>query len=111
EPTSSLDIRHQLEILCILKTLAQSKHCSVIISIHDLNLASRFSDRLMLLEKGAIFAAGTPDSVLTEENIEAVYGIKSKVTKSVLGIPQITPLESETNSAENILPPKLMAKY
>ncbi|MCW4016511.1 MAG: ABC transporter ATP-binding protein, partial [Candidatus Bathyarchaeota archaeon] len=77
EPTSSLDIRHQLEILCILRTLAQSKHCSVIISIHDLNLASRFSDRLMLLKKGAIFAAGPPDSVLTEENIEAVYGIKS----------------------------------
>lgn len=111
EPTSSLDIRHQLEILCILRTLAQSKHCSVIISIHDLNLASRFSDRLFLLKDGSIFAAGTPESVMTEENIEAVYGIKSRVTKSVLGMPQITPLESETNNIVNVLPPKLMTKY
>ncbi|PVX24429.1 MAG: ABC transporter ATP-binding protein [Candidatus Bathyarchaeum sp.] len=110
EPTSSLDIRHQLEILCILRTLAKSNHCSVIISIHDLNLASRFSDRLLLLKNGSIFAVGTPDLVMTEENIESVYGIKSKVTKSVVGLPQVTPLESETRSIANILPPKFVTK-
>ena len=106
EPTSSLDIRYQLEILRMLRSLAQSKHCSIIISMHDLNLASRFSDRLLLLKKGCIFAVGTPESVITEENIEAVYGIKSRVTKSVLDIPQVTPLESETNSIVNLLPPR-----
>ena len=111
EPTSSLDIRHQLEILCILRTLAQSNHCSVIISIHDLNLACRFSDRLLLLRQGSIFAVGTPETVMTEENIEAVYGIKSKVTKSVVGLPQVTPLESETRNLANLLPPKIMTKY
>lgn len=106
EPTSSLDIRYQLEILRMLRSLAQSKHCSIIISMHDLNLASRFSDRLLLLKKGCIFAVGTPESVITEENIEAVYGIKSRVTKSVLDIPQVMPLESETNSIVNLLPPR-----
>jgi iron complex transport system ATP-binding protein len=110
EPTSSLDIRHQLEILCILRTLAERKHCSVIISIHDLNLACRFSDRLLLIKDGQIFAVGTPETVMTEENIEAVYGIKSKVTKSVVGLPQVTPIESETKNLGSILPPKIMTK-
>jgi iron complex transport system ATP-binding protein len=101
EPTSSLDIKHQLEILCILKGLAQSKHCSVIVAMHDLNLASRFSDRMVMLKQGCIFAVGTPESVLTEEIIESVYGVKVHVTSSVLDRPQITPLTSETNGIRN----------
>ncbi|MGB9841584.1 MAG: ABC transporter ATP-binding protein [Candidatus Bathyarchaeales archaeon] len=96
EPTSSLDIKHQLEILLILKCLAQSKHCSVIMAIHDLNLASRFSDRILMLKKGCIFAAGTPETVLTEDNIAAVYGVKARITNSVVDRPQITPLLPES---------------
>jgi iron complex transport system ATP-binding protein len=109
EPTSSLDIKHQLEIMCILRRLAQSNHFSVIISIHDLNLACRFADRVLMIKKGSIFAVGTPESVVTEQNIESVYGIKSTVTKSVLGKPQVLPLESET---EGMLPfpSKIMTK-
>lgn len=97
EPTSSLDIKHQLEILCTLKSLAQTKHCSVIMAMHDLNLASRFSDRMLMLKKGCIFAVGAPDAVLTEENIEAVYGVKARVTNSILNRPQVTPLLPEAN--------------
>jgi iron complex transport system ATP-binding protein len=97
EPTSSLDIRHQLEILCILKSLTQSKERSVIVTMHDLNLASRFSDIMLLLKKGEIYAAGSPEKVLTEANIETVYGVKCTVSNSILGKPQITPLESELN--------------
>ena len=97
EPTSSLDIKHQLEILCILRELAQSRHCSVVVAMHDLNLASRFSDRMLMLKQGCIFAVGAPESVLTEENIESVYGVKARVTRSVLDRPQVTPLVSETN--------------
>lgn len=111
EPTSSLDIKHQLEILCILGDLAQSKHCSVIMAMHDLNLASRFSDRMLMLKQGCIFAVGTPDAVLTEENIEAVYGVKARVTNSVLGKPQVTPLTSEFNGIRNWkMPPEITAK-
>jgi iron complex transport system ATP-binding protein len=102
EPTSSLDIKHQLEILCILKGLAQSKHCSVIVAMHDLNLASRFSDRLLMLKQGCVFAAGTPESVLTEENIEEVYGVKVRVSRSILNCPQITPLVSETTGIRHL---------
>jgi iron complex transport system ATP-binding protein len=111
EPTSSLDIKHQLEILCILKGLAQSKHCSVIVAMHDLNLASRFSDRMLMLKQGCIFAVGTPESVLTEANIESVYGVKARVTRSVLDRPQITPLVSETNGIRNFkMQPEVAAK-
>jgi iron complex transport system ATP-binding protein len=110
EPTSSLDIKHQLEIMCILRRLAQSNHFSVVISIHDLNLASRFSDRIVMIKKGCIFAFGTPESVITEKNIESVYGIKSNVTKSVIGMPQVTPLESETKTMVNPFPPKIVTK-
>jgi iron complex transport system ATP-binding protein len=101
EPTSNLDIKHQLEILNILRCLAQSKHCSVIVAMHDLNLASRFSDRLLIIKQGCIFAVGTPESVLTEENIESVYGVKSRVTNSVLDRPQVTPIVSVPNRVEN----------
>lgn len=97
EPTSSLDIKHQLEILCILRSLAKTRHCSVIVAMHDLNLASRFSDSMLMLKQGCIFAVGTPDAVLTEENIETVYGVKTRVTTAVLGRPQVTPLISEFN--------------
>jgi iron complex transport system ATP-binding protein len=101
EPTSSLDIKHQLEILCILKSLAETQHCSVIVAMHDLNLASRFSDRLLMLKRGCVFAVGTPESVLTEENIESVYGVKVRVSKSILNCPQVTPLVSEANGFKN----------
>jgi iron complex transport system ATP-binding protein len=105
EPTSSLDIKHQLEILCILKSLAKTKHCSVIVAMHDLNLAGRFSDRMLMLKQGCIFTVGTPEAVLTEENIESVYGVKTRVTNSVLGRPQVTPLISEFNGIRTVKMP------
>ncbi len=92
EPTSSLDIKHQLEILCILRGLAQSGERSIIVSMHDLNLASRFSDQMLMLKKGCVYAVGTPEAVLTEANIETVYGVKVQVSTSVIGKPQITPI-------------------
>jgi iron complex transport system ATP-binding protein len=104
EPTSSLDIKHQLEILCMLKALAKSKERSIIVSMHDLNLASRFSDRMLMLKQGAIYALGTPEEVLTEKNIEAVYGIKASVSASVIGKPQITPIVDDFGLAARLSP-------
>jgi len=112
EPTSSLDIRHQLEILCMVRNLTQDGSRSVVVTMHDLNLASRFSDRMLMLQKGEIFACGTPREVITEENIKAVYGIDSKVTDSVMGIPQVMPLISGLGKIKgNQIPKKLAEKY
>ncbi len=107
EPTSYLDIKHQLDILRILKSLSQTSARAVVVSIHDLNLASRFSDRMIMLKKGVIYAVGSPETVLTETNIESVYDVKVAVTKSILGIPQITPLDSDVNPPPK-LPPQIM---
>jgi iron complex transport system ATP-binding protein len=95
EPTSSLDIKHQLEILCILKGLTQSKGHAVIVSIHDLNLASRFCDKLFMLKQGSIYAMGTPEEVLTAKNIDAVYGIKADVSISTTGKPIVIPVVND----------------
>ncbi len=112
EPTSSLDIRHQLEILCIVRSLTQNQEHSVIVTMHDLNLASRFSDRLLMLKKGEIFACGTPKEVLTEENIREVYGIESKVSDSFMGIPQVMPLITGINRIKGSqISRKLAEKY
>jgi len=56
EPTSNLDIKHQLEVLNIVKDLTRSRQLSVIMAMHDLNLASRFSDKMIMLKHGSIFA-------------------------------------------------------
>jgi iron complex transport system ATP-binding protein len=112
EPTSSLDIKHQLDILGILRSLTQSKERSVIVTMHDLNLASRFSDKMVMLKQGRIFASGTPESVLTEANVTTVYGVDCKVTNSILGKPQVVPIMSENDGAKNLqMPSEITMKY
>ena len=79
EPTASLDIRHQIEVMSTVRWLADSSAVSVVVVAHDLNLAARFADRMALLSDGRIFAAGTAAEVLTPSNISDVYGVDAKV--------------------------------
>ncbi len=79
EPTSNLDIRHQLEVMDIMQGIVRTKGISAIVAIHDLNLASRYTDRLLMMNGGRIFAAGSPESVLTVENIRRAYGVEALV--------------------------------
>ncbi len=90
EPTSNLDIHHRINIMRILRNLADNGMV-IIASMHNINLASLYSDRIILLKKGKIFAEGKPEEVITERNIEAVYGIKVIVEKhKITKKPQIT---------------------
>ena len=75
EPTNHLDVRYQIQILELLRSL----NISVIISIHDLNLASALCDSLVLLEKGALIAQGLPQEVLTEARISRVFDVCCEV--------------------------------
>jgi iron complex transport system ATP-binding protein len=89
EPTANLDLKHQLEVLKLVREQA-NKGVSAIIAIHDLNLALRYSDKILMLDKGKVFAAGGLD-VLTPENIESVYDVKVRVVKDngrILVIPE-----------------------
>ena len=91
EPTSNLDIRHQLEVMNILKDIVREKRISAIMAIHDLNLASRYADRIIMMNSGEIFSAGDPVSALTPENIEHVYGVEVRVNNQD-GSPYIVPI-------------------
>ncbi|MEM2978945.1 MAG: ABC transporter ATP-binding protein, partial [Methanomassiliicoccales archaeon] len=74
EPTSNLDIKHQLEVMKLIKKLVNQKGISSIVAIHDLNLASQYCNNLIMIKNGGIFAVGDPLSVLTPSNIKEVYG-------------------------------------
>lgn len=73
EPTAHLDIAHQVHILDLLWRLNREKKLTIIVVLHDLNLASSYCDRLILLKEGAIFKDSSPQEVLTYQNIEDVY--------------------------------------
>jgi iron complex transport system ATP-binding protein len=73
EPTNSLDMHHQVTLLSFIHKLAREKKVTVFIVLHDLNLASTFSDRLILLNKGRIVLDGTPGEVMGNKEIISVY--------------------------------------
>ncbi|QGZ65197.1 ABC transporter ATP-binding protein [Paraburkholderia acidisoli] len=87
EPTNHLDPRHQLELLALVKR----QRIATLATIHDLNLAAAFCDRLYVIAAGEIVAHGTPESVLTEALLERVYGVEALVDRHpVSGCPRIT---------------------
>lgn len=80
EPTSSLDLYNQLFILHTITQLAKENNITIIMTIHDLNLASMFCDKILMLKDTKIFAYGTPDDVLTENNIDTMYRVKTEIS-------------------------------
>ena len=93
EPTSNLDIKHQLEVMNIVKKLVQERKITAVMAMHDLNLASRFSDSILMLKDKRVFGMGEPKSILIPENIERVYGVRAEVIKDSKGMPYIMPIE------------------
>ena len=91
EPTSALDIKYQIQILNILQQLNKDEQMTVVLAMHDLHLASKFCDRLVLLDQGKIFQDGRPEDVLKKENIEEVYGVKVHLIKDHDGDIMISP--------------------
>ena len=91
EPTSNLDIKHQLEVMDIIKNIVREKGIAAIMAIHDLNLASRYADRIVMMNGGEIFDAGDAAAVLTPENIKHVYDVEVEVPNHG-GRPYIVPI-------------------
>ncbi len=92
EPTSNLDLRHQLEVLNILRSVVKGKGMAAIMAMHDLNLAARFSDRMIFLREGKIWDVAEPEEAITSENIRVVYGVEAVISKD-LGHPHIVPIK------------------
>ena len=99
EPTASLDLAHEMEIWEILREEA-SRGRAVLLTTHHLNLAARYADRLVLMDRGRIAVAGRPDDVLRAEFVSAVYGWPVRVEPMGepgpdRGAPQVVPLRPE----------------
>ena len=93
EPTSHLDLKYQSGILGLVHQLAHKDGLTVIVSLHDLNLAALYADRLALLSDGQLSALGPPADVLTSERLTEVYGVPIFVTEHPLyGTPMVTPV-------------------
>ena len=94
EPTASLDIQHQIDFLDLILTLNQERGLTIIMASHDINIASEFCDRLILLRGGRIYKMGTPEEVITKENIETVYGCEVWIDQNpISGMPRISLLK------------------
>ncbi|GAA3702012.1 ABC transporter ATP-binding protein [Gordonia hankookensis] len=95
EPTTYLDLAHAVEILDLVHTLRTEHGKTVVMVLHDLNLAARYSDSLFVMRSGEIVAHGRPDEVITTDLLEAAFGLQSHVmTDPVFGAPMIVPLGS-----------------
>ncbi|MDX6738447.1 ABC transporter ATP-binding protein [Actinocorallia sp. A-T 12471] len=105
EPTTFLDASHQVEVLDLLTDLNRDRGTTIVMVLHDLNLAARYADHLIAIADGGLYASGTPAEVLTEECVRAVFGLESRVIEDpVSGKPLMLPIGRhhvrETASAE-----------
>jgi iron complex transport system ATP-binding protein len=102
EPTNHLDLRYQVEILDLVRDLADEHGTAVGIVLHDLDQAAAVADRAVLLHDGRVMAAGTPAEVLTAENLTAAYGIDIRVdTDPVTGLLSARPIGRHTRRFAN----------
>lgn len=93
EPTTFLDINHQIEVLDLLTDLNHARETTVVMVLHDLNLAARYADHLVAVSGGRIHIAGPPEAVLTEETVRQVFGLESRVIADpISGRPMMLPI-------------------
>ncbi len=93
EPVSNLDIRNQLEILDLIKRLTRQRKMTTITVLHDLNLAARYADKLVVLNEGSVYAYGKPEAVLTPDMLSSVYGVEAEINQTN-GFVQIVPIRA-----------------
>lgn len=98
EPTSSLDIKNQLDTIAVIKEVAQKQNIAVIVTMHDINLALRFANKFILMKNGKIFATGGRE-IITAESIEAVYDVKAAVYE-INGAMIMIPKNDDTESPQ-----------
>jgi iron complex transport system ATP-binding protein len=93
EPTTYLDLAHQVEVLDVVSELNARRGITVAIVLHDLNLAARYADHLIAMKSGAIVAQGAPGVVLTASLVQDVFGLESVVVQDpVVGTPMVVPI-------------------
>ena len=79
EPTSNLDVRHQLDVTKMLRRLSRERNILIVMISHDINIAAKYSDKIILMHEGTIFDVGTPKEVITVDNLRTVYGVTAQI--------------------------------
>lgn len=93
EPTTFLDVSHQVDVLDLLTELNRERGTTIVMVLHDLNLAARYADHLVAVCEGRLHAAGDPAEVLTAEVVQEVFGMRSRIiTDPVSGKPLVLPI-------------------
>jgi iron complex transport system ATP-binding protein len=96
EPTTYLDLAHQLDVLRLVRRINREQGSTVVMVLHDLTLAARYSDRLVVLHDGGVVADGTPAEVLTPAVLEQAFGLRARVVPDpVTGSPMVVPEADE----------------
>lgn len=97
EPTTFLDVSHQLDVLDLCRSLNREGGRTIVLVLHDLNQAARYADHLIVMKDGRIAAVGDPADVVTEETLASVFGLRSMVIPDpVFQTPMVIPIESTT---------------
>ena len=93
EPTTFLDLAHQVEVLDLLTDLSVSRGTTIVMVLHDVNLAIRYADTLVAVKDGKVLAMGAPSEIVTRTLIEEVFGLPNSITSDpVSGKPMVTPI-------------------
>lgn len=93
EPTTYLDLAHQMEVLDLLYELNQQQGRTIVMVLHDLNQACRYSDHLVAVKEGCVYAQGHPEQVMTEQMVRDVFGMDSQIIRDpVAGTPLCIPI-------------------
>ncbi|MCJ8517456.1 iron complex transport system ATP-binding protein [Pseudorhizobium tarimense] len=102
EPTTFLDISHQIEVLDLLVDLNQVRSTTIVMVLHDLNLAARYADHLLAMASGRLHIAGSPEDVLTEETVRTIFGLQSRIiTDPISGRPIMLPIGRHRTEGDN----------
>jgi iron complex transport system ATP-binding protein len=98
EPTTFLDLAHQIEVLDLLHHLNQQQGRTIVMVLHDLNQACRYADHLVAIKAGQIFAAGKPQEVITEEIVQTVFNLKCRIYPDpIAGTPMCIPMVAKNS--------------
>lgn len=93
EPTTFLDVTHQIDLLDLLADLNRSRRSTIVMVLHDLNLAARYADHLVVMAKGAVLANGAPADILTSDLVQRAFGLESQIIADpVCGSPMVIPI-------------------